>query len=108
MEAAGAAKIVCQLFANEESKCYISHLVTNDDSSVRKILTHSYQDLIEVLISTIDNWPQYSNGQKKHETVPSPSWPTKATKPVVMSVSPSKRALKSKKVVDAQKWMPRE
>ncbi len=65
MEAAGAAKIVCRLFANEENNCYISHLVTNDDPSVRKILTHSYQNLIEALISTIDNWPRYSNGQKK-------------------------------------------
>jgi hypothetical protein len=46
MEAAGKAKIVCQLFVNDEDKCYISHLVTDDDLSVRKILTHSYQDLI--------------------------------------------------------------
>jgi hypothetical protein len=65
MEAAGAAKIVCWLFANEEEKCYISHLVTDDDSSVRKILTHSYQDMIKVLVSTIDDWLRYSNGQKK-------------------------------------------
>jgi hypothetical protein len=65
MEAAGAAKIVCQLFMNEEDKCYISHLITDDDSSVRKILTHSYQDMIKALVSTIDDWPHYSNGQKK-------------------------------------------
>jgi hypothetical protein len=65
MEVAGAAKIICRLFVNEEDKCYISHLVTDDDSSVRKILTHSYQDMIEVLVSTIDDWPRYSNGQKK-------------------------------------------
>jgi hypothetical protein len=50
MEAAGAAKIVCRLFANEEDKCYISH---------------SYQDMIKVLVCTIDDWSRYSNGQKK-------------------------------------------
>jgi hypothetical protein len=65
MEAGGAAKIVYRLFANEEEKCYISHLVTDDDSSVRKILTHSYQEMIEAHTSTIDDWPRYSNGQKK-------------------------------------------
>ena len=44
MEAAGAAKIECRLFINEKDKCYITHLVTDNDSSVRKILTHSYQN----------------------------------------------------------------
>jgi hypothetical protein len=65
MEAAGAAKIVCRMFANEEDKCCISHLVTDDDSSVRKILTHSYQEMIEATLITINDWPRYSNGQKK-------------------------------------------
>jgi hypothetical protein len=72
MEAAGAAKIVCRLFAKEEDKCYISHLITDDDSSVRKILTHSYQIMIEAMISTIDDWPCYSNGQKKPNNGPFP------------------------------------
>jgi hypothetical protein len=65
MEVTGAAKIVCQLFVNEEDKCYISHLITDDDSSIREILTHSYQDMIEALVSTIDDWPCSPNGQKK-------------------------------------------
>jgi hypothetical protein len=65
MEAAGAARIVCRLFANENDKCYIAHLVTDDDSSVRKILTHSYQELIDKLQATIDDWPRYANGAKK-------------------------------------------
>jgi hypothetical protein len=67
MEAAGTAKIVCQLFVIEEDNCYISHLVTDDDSSIRKILTHSYQDMIKAMVSTIDDWPHYSNGQKKSD-----------------------------------------
>jgi hypothetical protein len=70
MEAAGAAKIVCRLFANEEDECYISHLITNDDSSVRKILTHSYQEMIKATVSTIDDWPRYSNGQKNRQWPP--------------------------------------
>jgi hypothetical protein len=37
MEAAGVAKIVRRLFENEEDKCFVAHLVTDDDSSVCKI-----------------------------------------------------------------------
>ena len=64
MEAAGAAKIVCRLFLNEKENCYIAHLVTDDDSSVRKILTHSYQELIDALQWTIDDWPRYGKDGK--------------------------------------------
>ena len=68
MEASGAAKIACKLFLNENDKCYIAQLVTDDDSSVRKILTHSYQDLIDALQWTVDDWPRYGpdgKGKKK-------------------------------------------
>jgi hypothetical protein len=65
MEAAGAARIACRLFLNDKNKCYIAHLVTDDDSSVRKILTHSYQELIDALQATIEDWPRYANGAKK-------------------------------------------
>jgi hypothetical protein len=41
------------------------HLVTDDNSSVRKILTHLYQDLIDCLQWTIDDWPRCANGKKK-------------------------------------------
>jgi hypothetical protein len=44
MEADG---VVIRLWSNEKDKCYITHLVTDEDSSVRKILTHSYQELVE-------------------------------------------------------------
>ena len=64
MEAAGAAKIVCRLFLNDKEKCYVAHLVTDDDSSVRKILTHSYQELIDALQCTIDDWPRYGKDGK--------------------------------------------
>jgi hypothetical protein len=46
MEAAGAAKIVSRLFENMVQKCCIARLVTDGDSSVRKILPHSYQELL--------------------------------------------------------------
>jgi hypothetical protein len=65
MEAAGAARIATRLFLNDKDKCYIAHLVTDDDSSVRKILTHSYEDLTDSLQATIDDWPGYANGKKK-------------------------------------------
>jgi hypothetical protein len=58
MEAAGAAKIVRRLFANLGDMCYVAHLVTDDDSSVRHILTHSYLDLLAVLKITDDEWPR--------------------------------------------------
>ena len=47
MEASGAVKIVTRLFEDWINKCYVCNLVTNDDSSVRKILTHSYKELID-------------------------------------------------------------
>jgi hypothetical protein len=47
MESTGAAKTVSILFANIEDKCYVANLMMDDDSSVRKILTHSYQELLE-------------------------------------------------------------
>jgi hypothetical protein len=65
MEATGAARIVSRLFANVQNKCYVANLVTDDDSSVRKILTHSYQELVEALQMTDAEWPRYSNGRKR-------------------------------------------
>jgi hypothetical protein len=64
MEAAGAAKIVRRIFANEGDKCYVTHLVTDDDSSVRKIVTHYFRVLLAALKITDDEWPRYRNGQK--------------------------------------------
>jgi hypothetical protein len=65
MEAAGAARIANRLFLNDKDKCHIAHLVTDDDSSVRKMLTHSHKDLTDSLQATIDDWAMHANGQKK-------------------------------------------
>jgi hypothetical protein len=65
MEAAGAVKTVKRLFANEKERCYIARLVTDDDSSVRKFLTHSYCELLRAEQFTEINCPHYVNGQKK-------------------------------------------
>jgi hypothetical protein len=62
MEATGAARIVARLFENEEVKCFVAMLVTDDDSSVRKILTHSYRELIDAGFKTDADWPRYKNG----------------------------------------------
>jgi hypothetical protein len=56
--------IVSQLFANIEDKCYVAKLVTDDDSSVRKFLTHSYRELVAALKMTDAEWPRYVIGGK--------------------------------------------
>jgi hypothetical protein len=53
------------LFENEENKCYVANLVTDDDSSVRKILTHSYRKQLAASVITDADWPRYANGKKK-------------------------------------------
>jgi hypothetical protein len=65
MEATGAVRIVRRLFENLKHNCYVAHLVTDDDSSVRKILTHSYKELLAALRITAAEWPKYPNGKKK-------------------------------------------
>jgi hypothetical protein len=66
MEATGAAvEIVRRLFSNPEHKCFIANLVTDDDSLVRKILTHSYRELLAAGRATERECPRYKNGQKK-------------------------------------------
>jgi hypothetical protein len=61
----GGAKIVKKLFANEREMCYIARLVTDDDSSIRNVLTHSYRELLRAERSTKIDCPRYANGQKK-------------------------------------------
>jgi hypothetical protein len=65
MEAAGAAKIVKRLFENEENKCYVANLVTDDDSSVRKIVTHSYREQLAASVITDADWPRYTPTGKR-------------------------------------------
>jgi hypothetical protein len=49
MEAAGAAKIVSRLFADPTNECCVDCLATDDDSLVRKSLTHSHKDQLDTL-----------------------------------------------------------
>jgi hypothetical protein len=65
MEATGAARIVSRLFQNVDDKCYVANLVTDDDSSVRKILTHSYRELVGALRMSDAEWPRFANGRKR-------------------------------------------
>ena len=68
MEASGAAKIACRLFLNLKENCYTANLITDNDSLVRKLLRHSYQELIDALQMTVDKWPrsgQDGKGGKK-------------------------------------------
>jgi hypothetical protein len=46
-----------------EDKCYVANLVTDDNSSVRKMLTHSYRELLEAFKITEAEWPRYVNGR---------------------------------------------
>jgi hypothetical protein len=65
MEATGAARIVSRLFQNVDDKCYVANLVTDDDSSVQKILTHSYRELVDALRMSDAAWPRFANGRKR-------------------------------------------
>jgi hypothetical protein len=67
MEAMGAVRIVRRLFENLKHNCYVAHLVTDDDSSVRKILTHSYKELLAALRITAEEWPKYANGKRSRQ-----------------------------------------
>jgi hypothetical protein len=64
MEASGAANILSKLFANVNDKYYVTNLVTDDDSSVRKIETHSYREQLDALRITDAEWPRYKNGKR--------------------------------------------
>jgi hypothetical protein len=61
----GAARIVDRLFQQEEDKCYVACMVTDDDISVRKVLTHSFQELIHTGRVTADDWPPSASNRKK-------------------------------------------
>jgi hypothetical protein len=98
------------------SKNNVFHLDEVIVTQRETMTSHSYQEMIEAMVSTIDDWPRYSNGKKKPnngllplEHHPSPSWLTKVTEPVVMPVSCSQKPRNRKRtVVDAPNWMQRE
>jgi hypothetical protein len=66
MEAEGAARIARRLFENYE--VFIEEYVSDDDSSCRKILTHSFWDLIFAGRLTEALWPRSKSGRKKPNT----------------------------------------
>jgi hypothetical protein len=67
MEAVGMARIVDNLFSNY--LCYIYEHVGDDDSSMKKVLRHSWQDQVDV--GVLLKVPYYKNGEKKNKTTDS-------------------------------------
>jgi hypothetical protein len=62
MEAVGSCRTVMRIC--ESGDCYVREFVSDDDSSTRKVLRHSYVDQLEK--GTIDELlPRYDNGKKK-------------------------------------------
>jgi hypothetical protein len=69
MEACGQARICTDIYSDEELWAYIATLITDDDASVRKILTHSFKALVEAGLMAEEDWPRYGSqegrGKKK-------------------------------------------
>jgi hypothetical protein len=71
----------------DDYKVYVAEYVSNNDSSCRRILTHSFSNLIAAGKLTYVEWPRYKNGRKKPNngllsawsTLKSFSFPTKDT-----------------------------
>ena len=72
MEPTGAAFLVQSLY--EHSKCYVSTVVTDDDSSIRAVLRHSYNALVKSgrWESKKGCWPRNTKGAylKDHGKLP--------------------------------------
>jgi hypothetical protein len=63
MEAVGSCRIVMRIC--ESGDCYVHEFVSDDDSSRKKVLRHSYVDQLEK--GTIDELPRYENGGKSRQ-----------------------------------------
>jgi hypothetical protein len=63
MEATGAARLVKRL--STDGIVYIGEYVSDDDSSSRAMLTHSYKDSIEAGLMASEDRPRYKHGGKK-------------------------------------------
>jgi hypothetical protein len=61
MEAVGSCRIVMRIC--DSADCYLREFVSDDGSSTKKVLRHSYADQLEK--GTIDELPKYVNGKKK-------------------------------------------
>jgi hypothetical protein len=60
MEAVGSCRIVMRKC--ESGNSFVQEFVSDDDSSTKKVLRHSYADQLEK--GTIDELPRYKNGKK--------------------------------------------
>jgi hypothetical protein len=65
MEACGAARFVERIFLQKEDKCYVARMVTDDNATVCKVLTHSFQELLDTGRATAEDWPRSANNRKK-------------------------------------------
>jgi hypothetical protein len=63
MESYGAAKIAQRIFNNPSIQVYIHSLVTDDDSSVRRILTHSFKKKVDAGRMAASDWPRHGKNE---------------------------------------------
>jgi hypothetical protein len=64
MEAIGSCKIVLQLYHSGD--CVVLEYVSDDDSSTKMCLRHSYSDQLDK--GLINTFPRHYNGKKKSDT----------------------------------------
>jgi hypothetical protein len=74
----------CEAVREFKTQHCVAHLVTEDDSSVRKILTHSFKELLAASASLQKNGLNMRTGKEARQRYVAvtarnhPSWPTKA------------------------------
>jgi hypothetical protein len=61
MEALGSSKIISRIC--EHGDCFVSEYVGDDDSSTKKVIRHSYADLLRE--GKLDEWPRYEGAETK-------------------------------------------
>jgi hypothetical protein len=64
MEAIGSCGIVLRLYHSGD--CVVLEYVSDDDSSTKNVLRHSYSDQLDK--GLIDTFPRYENGKKTNDT----------------------------------------
>jgi hypothetical protein len=63
MESHGAAKIARRVFDNPSAQVHIHSLVTDDDSLVHRILTHSFKKKADAGRMAASDWPRYGKNE---------------------------------------------
>jgi hypothetical protein len=61
MEALGSSKIITRIC--ERGDCFVSEFVGDDDSSTKKVMRHSYADLLRE--GKLNDWPRYEGAEGK-------------------------------------------